>query len=223
MNHNTKKRIRRGLSILTLCAGFAITVLVAWKAYCLKEWNTITASLAVIVAILTLYITMKMIWKNEDEQEPEFLIDWDFKSSTVTNYLTITNIGGGSAYDVSIEWTKVLKNFRKEPVTFGQIPILNKNQKLKTIVSTIPKTWENAKEYGDENDNFTGIIKYKIKKNNKNYQEFDFCVSLGHKKYRNDYEDLEQEFHAQGKKIVKQLEILNESLNNFLTRNEEDN
>lgn len=212
MSHYTIKRIRRLSSALLLLAGFIITGFILNKAFCLKEWNTVAASLAVIVAIMTLYISMKATWKNEDEQEPDFLIDWDFKSNSVSNYLTIKNIGGGSAYNVSIEWEKTLKNFNKESVTFGNIPTLSKNQQIKTVVSTITETWANAKEYGEDNDNFTGIIKYKLTRKSRSYQQKEFCISLGHKRYRNDYEDLEQEFHAQGKKIVKQLENIGNSL-----------
>lgn len=206
MNHHLKKKIRRTSSKLLLVFGFLATIFILYKAYDINEWNTIAASLAVIVAILTLYISMKATWKNEDEQEPDFLVDWDFKSDSVLNYLTIKNTGGSSAFNVKIEWKKTLKNFNNEPVTFGVIPRLSKNQQIKTIVSTIPKTWENAKEFGDDNDNFTGIIKYKLTKKSRKYEHKEFCVSLGHKRYRGDYEDTEQEFHAQGKKLVNELE-----------------
>lgn len=222
MNQDLLKRIRRTLSLLLLFCGFIATVFILHKAYLLEEWNTIAASLAVIVAIVTLYTSMKVTWKNEDEQEPDFLLNWDFKSNNVSNYITIKNIGGGSAYDVSIEWTKTLKNFNNESVSFGNIPTLSKNQQVKTLVSTISQTWANAKEYGKDNDNFTGLVKYKVTKKSRRYQRQEFCISLGHKRYRNGYEDLEQEFHDQGKKIVRQLEKINTSISKLEIRRDDD-
>jgi len=216
MNYYTIKRIKRYVVVTLLLIALFSTIFILIKAYSIKEWNTLTASLAVIVAISTLYISMKNTWQKEDEQEPDFLINWDFKSNNVSNYLTIQNIGGGNAYDISIEWIKTLKNSDNEPVSFGIIPTLAKGQIKKTMVSTIPDTWSNAKEYGTDNENFTGKIFYKLRKNSKRYQQMEFSISLGHKRYRNNFEDIEQEFYAQGKKIVKQLELINKHLDDML-------
>ncbi|QGY44711.1 hypothetical protein GM418_13855 [Maribellus comscasis] len=215
MNHKIIKKIRRGLSLFLLSGGGIIIVFVAKQAFVIKEWNTIAASLAVVTALITVYISLKSTWKTEDEQEPELILKWDFESSVIVN-LEIENIGGGSAYDVAIEWSKALKHATNKPISFGVIPCLPKNQKLKTIVTSQPEIWKNAKEYGESNDSFSGIIKFKRRKNSRRFEKQDFVLSLGFKRFRIDYETTEQEYYSQGKKIVSELTDINENLSRII-------
>ncbi len=222
MTYETRKKIRRSLSIFFLLLSGFIVLFVGKQAYALKEWNTIAASLAVFTALITIYISFKITWKSEDDAEPELIVKWDFESSPIVN-LVLENIGGGSAYEISIEWEKELKNAIDKPITFGKIPCLSKNQKIKTVVNSQPNLWKNAKEFGENNDEFCGVIKFKRKRKAKRFDSCDFCISLGHKKLRIDFETSKQEFYSQGKKIVSQLEKINENLrkqDNQLTNKE---
>jgi len=105
MTYETTKRLRRSLSMFFLLLSGFIVLFVAKQAYDLKEWNTIAASLAVFTALITIYISFKTTWKSEDNAEPELIVKWDFESSSIVN-LVLENIGGGSAYEISIEWRK---------------------------------------------------------------------------------------------------------------------
>ncbi len=222
MTYETRKKIRRSLSIFFLLLSGFVVLFVGKQAYDLKEWNTIAASLAVFTALITIYISFKITWKSEDDAEPELIIKWDFESSPIVN-LVLENIGGGSAYEISIEWKIELKNAIDKPITFGKIPCLSKNQRIKTVVNSQPNLWKNAKEFGENNDEFCGVIKFKRKRKAKRFDSCDFSISLGHKKLRIDFETSKQEFYSQGKKIVSQLEKINEHLrkqDNQLTNKE---
>ena len=212
MTYETTKKLRRRLSMFLLLLSGFIVLFVAKQAYDLKEWNTIAASLAVFTALITIYISFKTTWKSEDDAEPELIVQWDFESSPIVN-LVLENIGGGSAYEISIEWKKELKNVIDKPITFGKIPCLSKNQKIKTVVNSQPNLWKNAKEFGENNDEFNGVIKFKRRRKTKRFDSCDFYISLGHKNLRIDFETSKQEFYSQGKKIVSQLEKINENLN----------
>jgi len=222
MTYETTKKLRRNLSMFFLLLSGFIVLFVAKQAYDLKEWNTIAASLAVFTALITIYISFKITWKSEDDSEPQLIVKWDFESSPIAN-LVMENIGGGSAYEISIEWEKELKDAIDKPITFGTIPCLPKNQKIKTVVNSQPNLWKNAKEFGANNDEFSGVIKFKRRRNTKKFNTSEFCISLGHKRLRIDFETSKQEFYSQGIKIVSQLEKLNENLNkqnNQLTNKE---
>lgn len=211
MTYETTKKLRRSLSMFFLLLSGFIVLFVTKQAYDLKEWNTIAASLAVFTALITIYISFKTTWKSEDDSEPELIVKWDFESSPIVN-LIMENIGGGSAYEISIEWEKELKDAVDKPITFGIIPCLPKNQKIKTVVNSQANLWKNAKEFGEKNDEFSGVIKFKRRRNTKKINTSKFCISLGHKRLRIDFENSKQEFYSQGKKIVSQLEKLNENL-----------
>lgn len=222
MTYETTKRIRRSLSLFFLLMSGLIVLFVAMQAYDLKEWNTIAASLAVFTALITIYISFKTTWKSEDDAEPELIVKWDFESSPIVN-LEMENIGGGSAYEISIEWKKELKDVIDKPITFGTIPCLSKNQKIKTVINSQPNLWKNAKEYGESNAEFNGVIKFKRRRKTKKFDTLDFHISLGHKRLRKDFETSKQEFYSQGKRLVSQLEKINENLskqNNQLTNKE---
>ena len=68
------KKIKRGLISFLILFTFLLSVILALIAYSKNEWNTIASCLAVITALLATYISLRIVWKQEDDLErlPQF-------------------------------------------------------------------------------------------------------------------------------------------------------
>lgn len=73
------KEIRRIIINSILVAALGASVMILFFAIDKHEWNTVTACLAVITAIFATYNSQKIIWKQEDDMEPNLEIYFDLK------------------------------------------------------------------------------------------------------------------------------------------------
>ncbi|PNW27226.1 hypothetical protein [Formosa algae] len=83
------KKTKRFFINLFLFAGLILSIILAFKAYFVKEWNTIAGTLAVITAITGTFLSLKTVWKQEDEYEPEILVTFDVDSRSGVIQLVI--------------------------------------------------------------------------------------------------------------------------------------
>lgn len=88
--------------IFSISTGIVISTLI------LKQWSTLTASLAVIASLLTIYGSIKLNWRLEDAHEPFINIYFDTKSHNDVTSLVLRNDGGNTAYNIEIHWDNPL-------------------------------------------------------------------------------------------------------------------
>jgi len=210
-------KTKRFLINLALIIGLLLTTCVLFITIINKEWNTVAGSLAVATAVIGSWSAQRIIWKQEDELDPEISISLDIKSRKSLTQFVIENVGGSAAYDVRIKWRKSLFNLKEEEVHFnsGKKGIdfhrIAKGQKFSILVNS---TLELYKKYDDKNEplDFYGEVFYKKKLNNKTETKEDFFVSLEPFRTSLDTVDEYQAFLHEGSKIHSDLIEINNSI-----------
>lgn len=173
------RSVTNGALDLGLVLSIFVLIVSAWN----WEWNTVAATLAVITAIVSAWATQKIIWKQEDDQEPLLEIYFDTHSRQGLTLLVLQNSGGSNAYDIMIKWEKPLFNLKGEEVHFGraankiEIQIINRGQKYFHTVNGTQDMFQKSKEEKSVLD-FSGKIYYKRNRENDKYSEMDFFISL---------------------------------------------
>jgi hypothetical protein len=205
--------INSALGIGLILSIFALIVS-AWNL----EWNTVAATLAVITAIVSVWATQKVIWKQEDDQEPLLEIYFDTYSRQGLILLVLKNSGGSNAYNVMIKWEKPLYYGNKKEVHFGEnankteIPVINRGQKYSLIVNSALAVFQKSKEEKSVLD-FWGTICFKRNRKDKKNCETEFFISL--EPYRGTplVETDQLNFYHEGAKIHIELAKISDSLN----------
>lgn len=104
----------------------------------IEVWNTVAASLAVITAVISAWITQTLLEKQEDAQRPYPYPVLDAYSRTYLFQLRVLNMGGSTAYDICLKWEKPLLNTEGKPIRFSQgepeIPLLLPNASVAVLI-----------------------------------------------------------------------------------------
>ena len=209
------KETRRGLIIAVFLASFVICIWVILEALIKNEWGTVAGALAVIAAIISAAMSQPILWKQEDDAEPDLNILFDLDSRAHIIQLRLVNNGGSNAYDVKIEWNKPIINIFKEETNFPYIPVMVKNEMLQILIDSTTKTFEKAKEENKELT-FDGYIIYKINKTNKNFKKKYFEISLEQSRKKVSPATDSQDFLIHNKNISKELKALNENIKELI-------
>lgn len=173
------KKLKRIVINIFLIIGLILSILLAIKAFCIGEWNTIAGTLAVITAIMGTFLSLKVVWKQEDEYEPEILVSFDVDSRSGIIQLVIKNIGGSNAYDIKLKWNKILKEAKGREVVLPYVPVLTKGDSIRLIIDSTINRFQKA-ETEEQQLIYDGIIKYKYSKKDKKYKRENFEISLEH-------------------------------------------
>lgn len=215
------KYIGRGIILIFLTLSFVASFYLIWRALEAKQWETIAASLAVITAVIATYISLKILWKQEDDLEPDIILYFDLDTRSSCIQFLIKNIGGQNAYDVKIKWAKPLLNIKNEEVNFPSIPILLKGETYRSFVGISVKIFEKAKR-DNLGLNFAGWIQYKDAKGKRRYitKEFDLSLEAYRKKLRPISD--EQNFYMKNVFAAKDLNDIKETLKEFVSSKKSD-
>jgi len=194
-----------------LISGLVFAVYLTVKAFSLNEWNTIAATLAVITAIISIFMSQQIVWKQEDEYEPEIVIQFDLDSRSNVVQFVMKNTGGSNAYDIKIRWLTSLTDFKTIEILLPYIPVLGKNESLRHFVGISTEIFQKA-ETEHKKLIFKGIITYKNKINNKKYVEKNFEISL--EPFRRKVRPItdEQEYYLKNVNISKHIERIANSV-----------
>jgi len=214
------KKIKRIVINLLLIAGLILSVLLTIKAFFISEWNTITGTLAVITAIIGTFLSLKIIWKQEDEYEPEILVSFDVDSRNGIIQLVIKNIGGSNAYDIKLKWNNTLKEAKGKEVTLPYVPVLTKGDSIRLIVDSTMARFQKA-ETEKEQLIYDGVIKYKYSKKDKKYRKENFEISLEH--FKNKIRPItdQQDFYLKNSKLNETVTKINKTLNELIEKIDE--
>jgi len=195
-----------------LFIGLFLAFYILFKTVKIQKWNTVASSLAVITAIIGSWSAQRIIWKEEEELQPNLNLQLNLKSRKGFIQFQIENTGKSSAYDVQIKWKKPLIGINNKEIHFKSgtegvdFKQIGKNQKFSCIVGVtaeILKKNEGKKEPLD----FLGEIQYKKSPKGLFKIKKDFFISL--EPYSSsislDYEDDIQNFYSEASKIHKDL------------------
>jgi len=199
--------------ILTLFI-IATVVLIVISVY-QKEWNTVTAEIALIIAIISGWITYETFREAQERKKPFITIFPDYSSRYDLLQLRMRNNGEHPAYNVKIEWDRPIVNHKGEQARFNKYSndieavILNGNEETSVLIDTPGKFYETHKESGL---NFKGTITYSLKSDSKSTIEKTFEVSFEHRGASLSYEEENVRTSFELQKIPKQLDGIRKTI-----------
>ena len=218
------KRFRRIIINSILVAAFGASVMILFFAIDKQEWNTVTACLAVITAIFATYNSQRIIWKQEDDMEPNLEIYFDLKGRHKATQLVIENVGQSSAYDIYIEWEKPLFDSKEKEVHFTknksnkiEIPVINKGQKYSRLVNSTIAIYQESREKKEELL-FSGILYYKMKKKDRFVEKKEFILSMEPYEISLDFDTEKDKFFYDNQKVPQKLENIDKSINKLIQK-----
>lgn len=180
-----------------------------------KEWGTITASISLIIAIISGWIAYEVFYKQTQAEKPQIVLRLDFRSRHSLVLLVAENSGTRPAFNISIKWDRELENHKGEPVKFNKydngpdIPVLNAKETTSTIVDTPHNLFNRYKEIGFD---FSGIISYQETLNSKRKTSYPFLFSIKHYGNSPETENEEPKTMVELQKIPKKLEEITKEL-----------
>lgn len=181
-----------------------------------NEWGTTTASLSLIIAIISAWIAFEAFRNIEDQKRPLLTITPDFTSRYRLMQLRLCNHGHYPAYKVKIEWKNQPVNYQGEKVFFnkyrtGDYEALILTGKEETTV-TVDNTESFFKKHMDEGLNFSGVITYSLKKDSKRRKTEPFEFSLEHYGGSPSFETEEPKTNYELQQIPKKLEEISKEI-----------
>jgi len=180
-----------------------------------KQWGTITASISLIIAIISGWIAYEVFYKQTQAEKPQIVLRLDFRSRHGLVLLVAENLGKRPAFNIRIKWDKELKNHKEETVKFNKydngpdIPVLNAKETTSTVVDVPHKLFSRYKEYRFD---FSGIITYQETLKSKHKTSNPFLFSIKHYGNSPEIENEEPKTMFELQKIPEKLEEITKEL-----------
>ena len=198
------------------------SILLIVKSIFENEWNTIVASLSLIIAIISAWIAFEAFRNIEDQKKPLLTITPDFTSRYKRMQLRLCNHGQYSAYNVKIEWKNQPTKSNGEKVIFnkyrtGDYEAFILTGKEETTV-TVDSTESFFERYRDKSLIFTGFISYSLKRDSKRRKKEPFEFSLEHYVGSPSFEDEEKKTIYELQLIPKKLEEIKKEINKLKSK-----
>ena len=178
-----------------------------------REWRTTTASISLMVALISAWMASETFRKQELAKKPQIVIDFDLESRYRIIQLSIKNYGERPAFNIKIDWKQKLTNSSNREIIFNKtgninydIPVLNRNEKLNLLID---KDEDMFKAYPEGSLIYSGTITYQESLNTKSRRSQDFYISLEH--YRKTTDNSSQIVKA-NHEIPKYLKEIKEEL-----------
>lgn len=187
-----------------------ISFFLAIQAYLNEEWNVIASSLAVVTAIIAAFSSMKIIWKQEDDLEPNLYVYFDLQSRSGVIQLVVKNVGGSTAYDLKLKWSKPLLDHKQKEVSLPYTPTLSQGESIRFLIDSSRKRLNESKESNDLI--YEGNVGYKkSKKSNRIIRQY-FEIGLHQFEEKPMRVTDEKEFYLKNSYLNKSILKLNEHL-----------
>lgn len=160
------------------------SILIVVVSFCNKEWSTVTASVSLIIAIISGWVAYEVFYKQAQAEKPQIVLRLDFQSRYSLVLLVAENLGTRPAFNIKFNWKRELKNHKGQPVRFNKydnhvdIPVLNANETTSVIVGTPNALFEQCKK--EEVFDFSGVISYQEVLKSKRRTTYPFLFSLSH-------------------------------------------
>lgn len=181
-----------------------------------KEWGTATASLSLIIAIISAWIAFETFRTMEDQKQPLLTITPDFNNRYNIFQLRLRNHGQYSSYNVKIDWNNYPTNPKGEKVTFNswkssdyEAYVLNGKEETSVFIDSTLSFFE---RYKDKDLYFSGFISYSLSKESKTRKTESFEFSLDHYLKSLSYEKEEVKTYFELQRIPIKLEEIKKEI-----------
>lgn len=160
--------------------GLLISLYLSYNSYVALQWETLTASLSLIIAVISAYIAYEVFHKQNEANNPQLIIDFDLKSRSGVMFLAIQNHGNNPAFNIQMDWDIPLYNVKNDIVKFGSIgdydiAVLNKDRRISIPVDA-------TKDYFDKHEheplNYSGTVSYSLSIRSRRRLKQRFYISL---------------------------------------------
>ena len=196
----------------------ALSVWLAVFALANKKWDTVTAALSLLIAIVAAWVAYESFYRQDEARRPQLTLSVDADSRYNLLQLVCKNSGETPAYNIEINWNIDLihkTNTLKCPIRFNntgigpEILVLNPKETASTWVT------DSLSFYDPENGfdmSYSGAISFQESLNSTKRVEQLFSFSLQHTKgtLAATSEDLQTMVELQ--KIPKSIEALTKEL-----------
>ena len=213
------RRFLHSLFVIFLCASILLVII----SYYNKEWQTITASISLIIAIISGWIAYEVFYRTSQTERPQIILRFDFRSRHSLVLLAAENLGKKPAFDIKIKWNKEILNNKGEPVKFNKydnkadIPVLNANEHTSVVIDVPDSLF--ARYKGDDME-FGGIITFKESIKTKRTTSYPFFLSLKHYGNSPVIENEEPKTMFELQKLPKKLDEIKNELSRVLNKYE---
>jgi len=191
-------------ALMLFCAGTIIVTIWLFGYSKVEVWSTVAASLAVITALVSALTAQTLLEKQEEAQRPYPYPALDAYSRTHLFQLRVTNMGGGAAYDIRLNWKQPLLDVKGKPVRFSQrdpeIPLLLPNESVFTLIGAGPAF---LSKYPDAE--YSGEIEFKDSPTSNEVYKHDFYINIEMFRGLPVYTSEEQETHDKLQKLPGEL------------------
>ena len=166
---------------------FSLLIIISLTLACLsfnnKEWESLTASISLTIAIISGWIAYETFYRQSLSEKPQIILRLDFRSRYDLILLVAENLGSKSAFNISLIWDKILLNYNGESVSFNndnngvEIPVLNPKESTSLIIGTQSSFFGKHK---DDNLDYSGKILFQESLNSKRKTSYPFYFSFKH-------------------------------------------
>lgn len=111
-------KLRRLIINIILIASTVIAITITAVSYKNREWSTMAAAMSVITAVLAIWSSLNLTWKQEDEKQPQVIVFIDNDSHKHAFSLVVKNVGGSPAYNVRLNWIEPVYDYDKKAPRF---------------------------------------------------------------------------------------------------------
>ncbi len=209
-------KMKRFLIIISFIVVILISLFILFLTINNKEWQAATASISLIIAVISAWIAYETFYRQTQSQRPQVTLELDFKSRYDLVQLVAKNYGQKPAFNIKIEWENQLLNSKGKPIIFNkskntdiQIPVLNRNEQIFALIDKPSIFFE---RYGDQNLDYKGRISFQESLTLKKRSTYPFYISF--EPYRDSlkYETEELKTHFELQKIPEKLESIQEEI-----------
>lgn len=210
----------RILNIAIVLIVLAISCYVCIMAYSHYEWGTIASALAVIAAISTVWSSMSLNWKLEDEHEPFLNVYFESQTHKYCTSLVIRNDGGSTAYNIRIRWENPLKDALGKTVRFtdledgNDIHSLPKGMHMSRYVKATEDFFSDKKN--DVAEVYEGVLEYNLlpKSRKKATQQFRITMEPFKRSLMTSGDQMN--FYFENQSLTKKIDEFNRKIENLI-------
>jgi hypothetical protein len=211
------QKIRRLIIILLLLVTSVISLAIIYTSYSQREWATIASAMTVITAILAIWSSLSLTWRQEDEKRPQIDMYIDDTSHKHAYSLIIKNNGGSPAFNVRIKWITPPTDYAGQVPRFTDFDeaydfdYLPTNTPYSRFLIGSDK-FRDLIEKADYPLIYEGIVSYCVSSKASYRTEQPFKLSLEPFKKRLNVLNDQMDFYFENKKLSTHLKSISESL-----------
>jgi len=191
-------------------------------SFCNKEWETVTASISLIIAIISGWIAYEVFLKQSEADKPQIVLRIDFKSRYDLIMLVIENLGTRPAFNIVLNWDNELKDHYGKIVKFNKfdetsdIPVLNAKEQTSVIIDT---PWNFFEKNKNANLDYSGTVSFQETLTSKRKTTYPFKFSFRHYGSSPSFENEEPKTMFELQKIPEKLDEIKKALDKLNSNN----